>query len=239
MTDSPVFPLTPKEKKVMEFLESYMQQNGFAPSFQEIQSHFGFKSINSIQNYLKQLEVKGYIQNPGGNKKRALTLLKSSQALQGQNSSSGGEEEWFRNIQEASALRLPMLGRVAAGQPIERMAFDEYLEVPSSLVRQADRSYALRVEGDSMIEDGIFEGDFLVVQQQDRALNGEIIVAVVENEATVKRFYSHSAESLLHQGRDPRKTIELRPANSQMTSFWYSPREVQIRGAVVSLIRQF
>ena len=139
---------------------------------------------------------------------------------------------------------------MAAGAPLEAYDHDEFIDVPASLMKNPDRTYALRVQGQSMIEDGIFEGDVILVQRQSQAENGEIVVAVVPSdvgteEATVKRFYWHKKPN---GGTAPRKSIgeakpakkiELRPANSTMTSFWYDPGEVQIRGIVVGLIRKF
>ena len=233
-------PLTLKEKNVLEFLESYMRENGISPTYQEICQNFGFASFNSVQRYLKQLEEKGYIHNPGGNQKRALTLLRPASSVQetveeftrtyGGNVASN---ESVRNVTPAlhrpgEVFNLPLLGRVAAGAPIEAYEHDEFIDVPASLVRHADRTYALRVQGQSMIEDGIFDGDVILVQRQSRASNGEIVVAMVGEEATVKRFY-----------KGINKMIELRPANSKMSSLWFNPDEVQIRGIVVGLIRKF
>lgn len=228
--------LSSKEKMVLEFLEEYFQGKGRAPSYTEVQSHFGFKSINSVQNYFKQLEAKGFIQSPGHNKKRAITLIDSPRLTDSREISSKTDVAPF-SLSES--VRIPMLGRVAAGFPIERMSHDEYLDIPRSMVGAAQSIFALRVEGDSMIEDGIFDGDFLVVRQQNFARNGEIIVAMIEQEATVKRVYNHESQQLLKIHRDPSRSLELRPANHTMTSFWYLPHEVEIRGVVIGLIRKF
>lgn len=248
---NPSAPLTPKEKTVLEFLEMYARLNGYAPTYQEICQHFGFASFNSAQRYLKQLEAKDYISLGGANQKRAISLLRSASAYQEQiedrerkteaNESSSG------NSSGAEAFQIPMLGRVAAGAPLEAYEHDEFIDVPASLVKNPDRTYALRVQGQSMIEDGIFEGDVILVQRQSQAENGEIVVAVVPSEvgteeATVKRFYWHKkSEPKVEKKMAPTaaKKIELRPANSTMTSFWYDPGEVQIRGIVVGLIRKF
>ncbi len=235
--ETPIQSLTVKEKRVLEFLEVYMKERGIAPSYKEVQQHFGFKSINSVQRYFKQLESKGYIHMPGGNRKRAITLLQSSGALQTQ--IDDGERDVEAPQLAPEALSLPLLGRVAAGIPIERMEHDEFVDIPASMIRNPERTYALRVEGDSMIEDGILEDDLLLVQEQQEARDGEIIVAVVDNEATVKHFYLHSPKKLEEQGQDPHCNIELRPANKRMKSFWYRWDEVEIRGIVVGLIRQF
>lgn len=234
-------PLTPKEKTVLEFLEMYARHNGYAPTYQEICKHFGFASFNSAQRYLKQLEAKEYISLGGGNQKRAISLLQSAsayqEAVEDRTSSARRADTKVEapSRSEGELFQIPMLGRVAAGAPLEAFDHDEFIDVPASLMKNPDRTYALRVQGQSMIEDGIFEGDVILVQRQSQAENGEIVVAVVPSEvgteeATVKRFYAKSKAS---------KKIELRPANSTMTSFWYEPGEVQIRGIVVGLIRKF
>lgn len=261
--DSLPTPLTLKEKNVLEFLELYIRENGISPTYSEICQHFGFASYNSVQRYLKQLETKGYIRTPGGNQKRALMLLRPASAVQetveefardtsysSDDSSSGN----VRNVIPAlhsntEVFNLPMLGRVAAGAPIEAYEHDEYIDVPASLVRHADRTYALRVQGQSMIEDGIFDGDVILVQRQSQASNGEIVVAMIGEEATVKRFYTHNKDPRASDDRaegghssdgfGKQKMIELRPANSNMSSLWFAPNEVQIRGVVVGLIRKF
>lgn len=263
---APTSPLTPKEKVVLEFLEMYARLNGFAPTYQEICRHFGFASFNSAQRYLKQLEAKDYISLGGANQKRAISLLRSASAYQEDVEDRGRSDQRSNDAQaddaqsdensgarSAEAFQIPMLGRVAAGAPLEAFENDEFIDVPSSLVKNPDRTFALRVQGQSMIEDGIFDGDVILVQRQSQAENGEIVVAVVPSEhgpeeATVKRFF---LQAVSDQGAEPeanskmkskmrsQKRIELRPANSTMTSFWYSPGEVQIRGVVVGLIRRF
>lgn len=238
-------PLTAKEKKVLQFIESYLSLDGIAPSFKEIKDHFGFKSFNSVQRYLKQLQQKNYIFIPPGNQKRAINLLHPSSAVK---SSITDLDLSFKHTNavsnpktkaslvdgpRAEALSLPLLGRVAAGQPIEALDHDEFLDVPASLVRNSSKSFALRVEGQSMIEDGIFDGDIILVQEQLTARNGEIVVADVDNEATVKRFYLHNSKDFAQP------QVELRPANSELEPMWFHPKEVKIRGIVVGLIRQF
>lgn len=127
-------------------------------------------------------------------------------------------------------ITVPLLGTVAAGAPIEHLKHDEYIDIPVSLLKKPDQTYALQVQGDSMIEDGIHDGDTILVQRQEYANDGEIVVAVVNHEATVKRIY---------RGKKRNGEVELRPANSNMESFWYPAEEVDIRGIVVGLIRKY
>ncbi len=240
--------LTPKEMRVLIFIEEALQKNGMAPTFQEIQSHFGFASINSVQNYLKQLTLKGYVHIPQ-NQKRAIQILRPSVALKTEilnQISTKTESSRLKLLQAhektlfSPPIRLPIMGRVAAGQPLERFVHDEYFDVPPTMVKNPDKTYVLKVEGDSMIEDGIFDGDLILVEKRNSVQNGDIIVASVENESTVKRYFLRRPEantSNLHsiEGR----VIELKPANSQMKSLWYSPEQVAIQGLVIGLIRQF
>lgn len=243
---SPLRPLTAKEKAVLEFLEAFLQTQGIAPSYQEIRKHFGFASLNSVQSYLKQLQNKGYIFIPGGNQKRAITLLHSSQAfkkgvnpIHSPNNQQPTTAPFFsyqhqkgalpKDIPLAESLSVPLLGRVAAGAPIEALEHNEFVDAPQSLIRNPDKSFALRVEGQSMIEDGILDGDIIFVQQQKHASNGDTIVALVESEATVKKFYLDKSQGT---------KVELRPANSNMQSMWFRPEQIQIQGIVVGLLRK-
>ncbi len=258
-------PLTEKEKAVLAFIEQELADHGVSPSYQEIKDHFGFASFNSVQNYLKQLTAKGYIQI-ANNQKRGIQVLNPSNAVQKttqqvvQAQTSPTNSGPLRSSllttpsEREEVLTLPLLGKVAAGSPIESFEHDEFVQVPPSLIRNPSKSYALKVSGASMIEDGIFDGDIILVQKQASASNGEIIVASIDNESTVKRFFLKNAtdssrdntsdrryesgrENFVEKSSD--KIVELRPANSTMKSMWYPPDQVQIQGVVVGLIRKF
>jgi repressor LexA len=236
---TPLPPLTPKEKAVLEYIEVCLSSSGISPSYQEIKDHFGLASFNSVQNYLKQLTAKGYIANPQ-NQKRAIQVLHSSSTVQEhlqtkQSSTKTGSPRTQLLQARDEILSLPLLGKVAAGQPIENFKHDEFIDVPPSMVRNPSKSFALKVQGDSMIEDGIFDDDIILIQKQDSANNGDIIVATVDNEATVKRFYLRSRP----ETHDDLKWVELRPSNSSMKTMWFNPEQVEIRGIVVGLIRKF
>lgn len=257
-------PLSLKELKVLEFVEQFIEEKTVAPTFQEIKEYFGFASFNSVQRYLKQLQDKNYIHIPSGNQKRALQVLHSSRSV----SNSLLErisapavvpktpyplptpptlKKGLSDTPQASeALSLPLLGRVAAGSPIEAFTHDEHIDVPTSLVRNAGKTYALVVEGQSMIEDGILDGDVILVQKQSYANNGETVVAMINNQATVKRFYLHrnrdgdihsNPQTHAHPPAEPQ--VELRPANAAMQSLWEDPYKVHIQGIVVGLMRRF
>ena len=245
----PLAPLSSKEKKVLEFLHVFFAEQALIPSFQEIRQHFGFASLNSVQRYLKQLQRKGYIYAPGGNQKRALRLLTPPPAQMDLRPQSSPIEALPQPLQLAAAasVSLPLLGRVAAGKPLEALEHDEFVEIPGTYVNQPERSYALKVEGQSMVDDGIFEGDTLFVQKQSIARNGDTVIAMVENEATVKKFYLHDNPTKLihryphippHFLQSP-ALVELRPANQQMESMWFEPHQIEIQGIVVGLLRKF
>jgi len=241
--------LTLKEKSVLEFIETEIMSSGISPSYQEIKEHFDFASFNSVQNYLKQLMNKGYVAL-APNQKRAIQILHPSSSVQDQLKSRSHLRRVETSVQDMNlekgplsskllqtgreVLSLPLLGRVAAGAPIERVEHDEFIEVPPSLLKNKSNAFALKVEGDSMIEDGIHNGDVILVQMQETAKDGDIVVATIEDEATVKRYYHRLSPTSSNQ-----KMVELRPANSKMKSMWFKPEQVLIRGIVVGLIRQF
>lgn len=257
-------PLTMKELKVLEFIEAFLQAQGVAPTYQEIRDNFGFASFNSVQRYLKQLQDKNYIHIPGGNQKRALQVLHPSNSFQSSLMDRTHDPLVMSQTQHpfpsqlkketplksesppsVESLSLPLLGRVAAGAPIEAFEHDEYVEVPSSLIRNPSKTFGLIVQGQSMIEDGIFDGDLVFVQKQSYANNGDTVVAMINNQATVKRFYLHqkkSLEEVVHsnpQSGAHTKQVELRPANASMQPMWYPQNVVDIQGVVVALMRRF
>ena len=240
--------LTLKEKSVLGFIEEELISKGISPSYQEICDHFGFASFNSVQNYLKQLTQKGYV-SIQQNQKRAIQLLHSAGDFQkdlvdrlqvpaepshgSYPNQSSPKNSAFED--HSKVLPIPFLGRVAAGQPIERVSENEFIEIPRNLVKNIKDLFALKVEGDSMIEEGIFNGDTLVIQSQKAVRDGDLIVASVDQEATVKRFY----QKVNPQEPEHGKMIELRPANSRLSSMWYHPAQVEIKGLVKALLRSY
>lgn len=253
-------PLSPKEKGVLDFVTTYFLENGHSPSYQEIKEHFGLASYNSVQNYLKQLQNKSYVRLFPG-QKRCIEILQTSDFFKDkilafsqkaelpfdsqpkllQNSFSKPQSpaafttvtklRGQKEVLPSPHFEMPYLGRVAAGNPIERTHDHETLDVLPMLIRQPESTFVVKVEGQSMVDEGINDNDFILVQEQSHAKNGDIIVASVDNEATVKRiYYSKSKEN---------QKIELRPSNSQMKSFFYEPSQVVIKGIVVGLVRKF
>jgi len=200
--------LTPAQEKVFRFVREYITRHGYSPSYEEVRRHLGFKSLNSVYKHLKQLEGRGYLRTPWNNKKRAIDLTP------------------LRSTVEAGAVSIPFLGTVAAGIPIEAVQTAESIEVPENFLGNGS-NFALRVQGDSMIEDGIRDGDILIITQQPHAENGQIVVALVAGKATVKKFYRRENE------------IELKPANSRMKSIVASAEEVEVVGVVMGLLRNY
>lgn len=228
-------PLSEKEIKVLDFIQDHILKFKVSPSFQEIQEHFGFSSVNSVQNYIKQLRNKGYI-DCGGNQKRAIRIIQSSNSHRSQVLEKVSTKPPRAPLLQAHAevLSLPFLGRVAAGLPVERLESGEFFSVSKDLVPYPNRSFVLQVEGDSMIDEGIFEGDHLVVEERSRCENGEIVIASIGDESTVKQFFLRPYP----HGESNDLMIELRPANPRLKSMWFLPDEVQIKGVLVALIRK-
>jgi repressor LexA len=198
--------LTPKQKAVLAYLGRYVTEWDRAPSFEEIRKQFGFGSYNTVTSYLKTLEKKGYIRLPREkNKKRAIQVISPV---------------------ETRRFELPLLGKVAAGSPIEAVEDPRAVEVPLSLAESGD-CFVLEVQGDSMEEDGILDGDFVVVRKQPTAENGETVVALIDNEATVKKYYRHGDH------------VELRPAHTGMDSIRVKNADLRIEGKVVGVVRYY
>ena len=201
-------PLTKRQKEILDHIESFIQDNGYAPSFEEIAKFFGYSSLATVHEHLSNLERKGYIRK-SYNESRSVELVTQDQ----------GEP----------AVELPLIGAVAAGLPIEAVADNETLTVPPDMIRRRKDNYVLRVEGNSMIEEQIRDGDYIVVQAQENAEDGQMVVALVSGEsATVKKLY-----------REAGNQIRLQPANQAMGSIMVNADEVEVQGVVVGVIRKY
>lgn len=202
-------PLTKRQKQVLDYVTEYISDHGYAPSFEEIAQHFGYTSLATVHEHLSNLERKGYIRK-AYNESRSIELVGTPKP-------------------DGSGIELPLLGMVAAGLPIEAIEDTETLTVPPDMVRRNRRNFVLKVQGDSMIEESIRDGDFIVVSAQDTAEDGQMVVALVRGEsATVKKLY-----------REARGRIRLQPANPTMDPIVEDARDVQIQGIVVGVIRKF
>jgi repressor LexA len=198
--------LTKRQKELLDFLDGYIQRNGFAPTLDETGRHFGLTSLATVHKHLTNLEHKGFIRRRSG-MSRALEVIPQRKRV--------------------DAVELPLLGMAAAGKPIEAFLDDEKIAVPESLIRRPE-SFALRVSGDSMRDDGILDGDLVVVESRPVADNGETVVAVIDGEATIKRFY-----------RERNGRIRLQPANDRVPPIICNDRDVEVRGVVVALLRRY
>ena len=202
-------PLAKRQKEILDYIETFIEGQGYAPSFEEIAESFGYSSLATVHEHLSNLERKGYIRK-SYNESRSIELV--------------GHETG------TPVLELPLLGAVAAGLPIEAIQdAQETLAVPPDMVSRRRDNYVLRVEGNSMIEEQIRDGDYIVVQAQDRAEDGQMVVALVGDEAaTVKKLY-----------REPAGRVRLQPANPTMQPIFVDAIDVRIQGVVVGVIRKY
>lgn len=200
--------LTKKQKQVLDFIVEYIESNEFSPTQMEIKEHFGFKSLGSVQDYIRYLKNAGHLENDP-NSVRGLRPV----------------DPQVETVAE-NVMQIPLHGKVAAGNPIEAVEGNEYIDVPSYMIRKGIH-YALTISGESMIEDGILDGDVIVVKEQSTANNGDTVVAVMDNEATVKRYYK------------TKSSIELHPANSSMKPIIVKGGDFNIKGVLVGLIRAY
>lgn len=201
-------PLTRRQKELFDYLDRYIASHGYAPSFEEIADAFGYASLATVHEHLSNLERKGYI-------RKVYNASRSIELVRGQAAPAG--------------VALPLLGEVAAGLPIEAIEQQETVLVPPDLLRRRGDNYVLRVVGDSMIEEQIRDGDYIIVNNRPDAENGEMVVALVEGDAaTVKKFY-----------READGQIRLQPANVTMEPMFFRPDQIQIQGVVVGVIRRY
>ena len=202
-------PLTEKEERIYEFLVQYYGEKRRPPTYSEIRDHFGYKNNSSVQDFITQLRDKGYIKVPiGENKKRAIEIV---------------PQEKFTEVE-----MIPLEGSVAAGRLTEAVHNRDYVEIPRNLLKSGVEYFALKVKGDSMIEDCIMDGDLVVIRRQSHAQNGQTVVALVDqSEATIKRYYKRKDH------------IELVPANPNYNVIKLrSDADVKILGVLASVIRR-
>lgn len=205
--------LSPRQQEIFEFIRGVIDQRGVAPSYREIGAALGIGSTNAVSDHIKALVRKGFIERVGGRgAPRSLRLTADA----------------VGSFEDDGVQGIPVLGRIAAGQPL--LAHENYegtLRVDSSLVPRGGNIFALVVTGDSMIEDGIQDGDYLFVREKHTARQGEIAVVMVDGEATVKRFFSEAG------------IIRLQPANSAMEPIYVGPDDdVSVIGVAVGVFRK-
>ncbi len=195
-------PLTPKQKRVLDFIREHIETEGYAPSQREIADAFGFSSLGTVQNYLVRLEREGRLTR-SWNARRGVSVPPPA----------------------SFHFELPLAGTVAAGKPIEAVEVPDTIEVPPSMAGSGD-NFVLRVRGDSMIEDGILDGDYVVVRKRETADSGQTVVALIDNEATVKRLVRTDGRIELHAANPAVETIVVK-----------DPEAFRIEGVVVGVIR--
>lgn len=214
--------LTKKQHEVYQYIKEYSKKKGYAPTQREIKEHFNLKSYGSVQRYLKYLKDADLL-TTDWNAKRGLTLM-------------DGEDNGKRSSQKSSPasdipheLEIPLLGDVAAGNPIEALENPtEHLSVPSGLIQKKGQYFALRIQGESMIEDGILDGDYAIIRAKNQAGPGQTVVAVVDGEATLKKFFKK------------KNHIELHPANHTMEPIIVEGhQDLKIVGELAGLIRLY
>ena len=197
-------PLTKRQRQVLGYIQNFIADNGYAPSFREIAENFDLSSTGTVAEYITILENKGYLT-------KEATEARSIQLV-----SSDDDEE----------VQIPLLGLVAAGFPIEAVRTYETIDIPRDMMGR--KTYALRVKGESMIEDVILDGDYVIIEQTPKPKNGDIVVALIDNDnTTLKRYY------------DEKSFVRLQPANSTLRPMRFPKKRLTIQGKVRGVIRKF
>src|SRR5687768_3004778 len=199
--------LTRRQKEILDYLGQHIEEKGYAPTIEEIGDRFGLRSLATVHKHLTNLQDKGLIKR-AWNRSRALELVPTEVAVR--------------------AVELPLLGRVAAGTPIEAVSSTETIFVPEDMVGRKS-TYVLQVKGDSMIEEQIRDGDYVIVEDRETARDGEMVIALLDGEnVTLKKLFRESG------GR-----IRLQPANSQMDPIYVDADRMRIQGVVIGVLRKY
>jgi len=201
-----VQPLTKRQREILDFLGEFIDQHSYAPSLEEVGNRFGLSSLATVHKHLTNLQDKGFIKR-AWNRSRSVEIIPTHMGTR--------------------AIDLPLLGTVSAGTPIEAVVSNETVSVPEDLIGKRD-TYALRVRGNSMIDEHIKDGDLVIIEDRKTALNGEAVIALLQgSEVTLKKFYSENNH------------IRLQPANETIPPIIVNPGQVQIQGVVVGVIRRY
>ena len=199
-------PLTKRQREILDYLGEFIQQNGYAPSLEEIGQRFGLSSLATIHKHLTNLEEKGCIKRTW-NRSRSVELVQTRTTTR--------------------SMALPLLGYVEAGTPIEAIASDETIPVPENLIGKLD-TYVLRVRGNSMLDEQIRDGDFLIVEDRKTAKDGEMVIALLNgSHVTLKKFYQEN------------NIVRLQPADSKAKPILVKPDHLHIQGVIVGVIRKY
>jgi repressor LexA len=201
-----MLPLTKRQREILDYLNDFIQQHGYAPSLEEIGRRFGLSSLATVHKHLTNLQEKGFIKR-AWNRSRSVELVSSRM---------GGR-----------AVELPLLGYVAAGRPIEAVVGTETIAVPEDLIGKRD-TYVLRVRGDSMIDEQIRDGDYVIIEDRHSATNGEMVIALLNgSDVTLKKWYLEGPN------------IRLQPANPAMQPMLVPADQVQLQGVVIGVMRRY
>lgn len=204
--------LTRRQKQVLDFLVSFINRHGYSPSYEEIADGLELTSLATVHKHLHTLERKGFIRR-SYNQSRSIEVMQLPRSVR---------EEVARH-----ATDLPLLGRIAAGQPVEAVENPETISLAD--FARSPNVFVLEVKGDSMVDDHILEGDYIIVEQTQNANNRDIVVALLRGEeTTLKRFF-----------REPGGKVRLQPANAQMPPIVVPAKDVQIQGRVIGILRRY
>jgi len=199
--------LTRRQKEILDYLGRHIERKGYAPTIEEIGDHFGLSSLATVHKHLTNLQEKGLIKR-AWNRSRALELVPTQIAVR--------------------ALELPLLGRVAAGSPIEAVQDTETIFVPEDMVGKKS-TYVLQVKGDSMIEEQIRDGDYVIVEDRTTARDGEMVIALLEGQnVTLKKLF-----------REGGGKVRLQPANSRMKPIFVDQDDIRVQGVVIGVLRKY
>lgn len=199
-------PLTKRQREILDYLDEFIQQHGYAPSLEEIGRRFSLSSLATVHKHLTNLQEKGFIRR-AWNRSRSVELVPVHVG--------------------SRSLELPLMGYVAAGEPIEAITSTETIAVPEHFIGKRD-TYVLRVKGDSMIDEQIRDGDYVIVEDRKTAQNGEMVIALLNGtEVTLKSLYRNGT------------SIQLQPANPAMQPIIVREDALQIQGVVVGVMRKY
>ncbi|MBP1607238.1 MAG: lexA [Acidobacteria bacterium] len=199
-------PLTKRQREILDYLGTFIQQHGYAPSLEEIGERFGLSSLATVHKHLTNLQEKGFIRR-AWNRSRSLEVVPTRTT--------------------GRAIDLPLLGYVAAGAPIEAIPGNETISVPEDFAGKRD-TYVLRVRGESMIDEQIRDGDYVIVEDRKMAENGEMVIALLRGaDVTLKKFYRENGH------------VRLQPANLSMKALVVPAGDVQVQGVVIGVMRKY
>jgi repressor LexA len=199
--------LTRRQKEILDFLDKHISRKGYAPTIEEIGEQFGLSSLATVHKHLTNLQKKGLVKRDW-NRSRGLELVPTQVAVK--------------------AVELPLLGRVAAGSPIEAITASETIFVPEDMVGRRD-TYVLQVKGDSMIDEQIRDGDFVIVENRRTARDGEMVIALLDGEsATLKKLY-----------REGGGMVRLQPANARLKPMYVDQDRLRVQGVVIGVLRKY